>query len=183
MWNAGETFRWWETSRLKNIFFRWRRITRKILSGRHKDKLHWRSSYHQSSQIKDNTKLQAGTLDKGLALDQLPGLLPISIFWDQNLQAAMLEKGLPLLTFRNCFSVVVVCWLAVITLHLTGQHVFWICAGICDVICLSHYNATKKLHILSKEIKYFRVKQLLVVFCISSIMSLKTETTVLDSLI
>ena len=38
-----------------------------------------------------------------------------------NLQA-MLEKALPTLTFRNSFSVVIVCWLAVITLHLAGEH-------------------------------------------------------------
>merc|ERR1711953_492503 len=34
---------------------------------------------------------------------------------------AMLEKALPMLTFRNSFSVVIVCWLAVLTLHLDGE--------------------------------------------------------------
>merc|ERR1711953_355201 len=34
---------------------------------------------------------------------------------------AMLEKALPMLTFRNSIIVVIVCWLAVLTLHLTGE--------------------------------------------------------------
>ena len=38
-----------------------------------------------------------------------------------NLQA-MLEKAMPMLTFRNSFSVVIVCWLAVLTLHQAGEH-------------------------------------------------------------
>ena len=90
----------------------------------------------------------------------------------------MLEKGLPLLTFRNCFSVVVVCWLAVITLHLTGQldsiavSLFtnretamlskvnmcseYVQASVMSYVC--PIIMQKELHILSKEIKYFRVK-------------------------
>merc|ERR1711953_1191131 len=34
---------------------------------------------------------------------------------------AILEKALPTLTFRNSITVVIVCWLAVITLHLAGE--------------------------------------------------------------
>ena len=36
------------------------------------------------------------------------------------LQEAMLEKGLPMLSFRNFLFAFVICWLAVITFHLAG---------------------------------------------------------------
>ena len=36
------------------------------------------------------------------------------------LQEAMLEKGLPLLNFRNFLFAFGFCWLAVITFHLAG---------------------------------------------------------------
>ena len=45
----------------------------------------------------------------------------LSIHTENDCMQVSLEKMLNFMSVRNCFSALVVCWLAIITLHLAGE--------------------------------------------------------------